>query len=196
MPAGLLWLKIETTDLPNGTDASGALPLSIGALLTDKALKPVANGGAYGFVSLTKAHKESLVRNRAVFDHHMKTGAIEAANESEYSLRSIEGDIVEMIDENGGEAILAGDALPNFLWPVVQHHMPTLAKRLTFYSLDLSNARRAIAMLDPNYGKWPEGSSNRADDAVVAVSEFPAPISFPMATLMNNAGHYIDRLVR
>lgn len=150
IPKHLLWIDLETTALPEGNDYSKVFILEVGVILTDLNLNKLA--GYQEVVKMTDEMSAALKDNPGVLELHRGTGLIKDSIESKYSVRDVQQEILELMDEFGaipGEVAIAGSGVTAFDMPVLKEHMPGLASGLMFYSYDVGVFRRVFKALAP-----------------------------------------------
>lgn len=156
-PEYILWLDLETTGLSPRT--SGVL--EIAAVITDMQLVEMARtswivnpdiqigfddgGRPRAYTSSRKPTHwiEQMPVN--VLEMHVASGLVRRVTESKMSLGDAEDGLIRLIEKTcGKKAIvpLGGSGVSHFDLQVIRTQMPTLASKLTYWTIDVGNVRR------------------------------------------------------
>lgn len=142
-PKHLLWIDIETTGLPEGTDYTDVHLLETGVILTDMALNRIV--GLTDVIGLTAAAADAIRKNDYVRKMHGASGLLKESIASKTTMTEAEDEIIAVLKENGvgkGEAMIAGSGVAAFDHPFIKAKMPRLNAYLAYFPYDIGIVRR------------------------------------------------------
>lgn len=169
----LLWTDLETTD----TDPARDEILEVGAVLTTTGLAELDH--YQDIIVPTLAGQRRINENGIVSRMHAASGlaaVLDAAighagqqTPERYAraVSVVEATLVAMLDDNDvppGEAALAGSGVGHLDRAFIGHHLPRLASRLTYWTLDIGPVRRALGLWAPR--RIPSGNDAKTHRAM------------------------------
>lgn len=161
-PSALLWLDLETANLPPKSDPNNYKAVQIievAVIVTDFDLQP--HFGYSGVVGMHDGIRDALKANADdyVLKMHLANGLLKESKESTDTLRIIESEIIGLLKskttQDKGEFVLAGSGVSTFDFQVIKAHMPELASWLAYYTFDTGTVRRVSKMANRGRDVFP-----------------------------------------
>lgn len=151
----LLWCDLETTGKDVGVDEI----VEVGTILTDTDLTVIAE---YEDIAVPSLHgRDRINSDPFVKAMHERSGLLSdidtavgdgpwpSALDRPRLLTVVEQQITEMLAEHGvatGQVALAGSGVGHFDLAFVREHLPGVAEKLTYWTIDVGVLRRAYQM--------------------------------------------------
>ena len=165
----LAWIDLETT----GTHPEADRIIEVGLVVTNQHLETLLEG------SWTVGPPDTLCMTPTVAAMHARNGLLEELSEvGGPPLADIDHDLVSVVGPylKGGRIILAGSGVAHFDRKFIDAQLPELAKRLTYYTIDVGVIRRfmdkVVGAPKPADYPTPDGKTHRAlDDIRLHVDE-------------------------
>ena len=153
-PKQLLWIDLETSGLPEGTDFSGVHLMEFGMVVTDISLNIEPCGGYTEIVKMSKEIADALRADEFVREMHRESGLIADCIKATATMEDIDREVDQMLSEVGytkGEIAIAGSGIAMFDFPFIKTKMPLLASWLAYYPYDFGVFRRLLSSLAGGY---------------------------------------------